>query len=73
MKISKNLAYLLGAFRDGCLTTQYTIKFKQKNRQWLSDVLLPISETEFGIKQKSIWEQKDRATRYYFAFKNKKL
>ena len=66
------MVYLLGALRDGCLTSQYTIKLKQRNRAWLEDVIVPILRNH-GIESVRIYVQTDSTTRYYVAVKNKKL
>jgi intein/homing endonuclease len=73
--MNKNIAYLLGAFCDGCLSTQYQIKFKQKNREWLEKVIIPIFNEEFGLSlgNKNVFIQEDVAKRYYLAFKNKNV
>jgi len=73
--MNKNVAYLLGAFCDGCLSTQHQIKFKQKNREWLEHVIIPIFNEEFklNLSSKNIFVQEDVAKRYYLAFKNKNV
>lgn len=67
--------YLAGAFRDGCLTVQYQIKIKQKCRAWLSDIIVPMLNEEFGLAltERAIYPQNDANERYYLAFKRKKV
>lgn len=33
--------YLVGALRDGCLSTEWTIVYVQKCKEWLTDVIIP--------------------------------
>lgn len=75
MELSEDLCYVLGALRDGCLTSQYSIKFKQKNREWLSEIIIPKLNSEFGLNldEGRIYEQNDVTTRYYIAFKSKRV
>ena len=66
--------YILGALRDGCLTTQWTIKIKQKNKEWLSHVLVPLFKQVFDRKIKNnIYIQEDYTTVWYLAFKDEKI
>ena len=75
MKLNQDLCYVLGALRDGCLTSQNTVKFKQKNKAWLSNVIIPKLNSVFGtsLAETQIYEQNDVTTRYYLAFKNKRV
>ena len=64
--------YLIGALRDGCLTTQNTIKFKQKNREWLSEILVPLFLEIFNRKIKNnIYDEKRKNDLWCLAFKDK--
>lgn len=66
--------YLVSALRDGCLTTQWTIKIKQKNREWLSDVLMPMFTEVFQRTfVNNIYLQKEKTTVWYIAFKDKEI
>lgn len=41
--------YLVGALRDGCLSTEWTIVFIQKCKEWLTDIIIPKFKSTFGI------------------------
>jgi hypothetical protein len=72
--IRPEIYYIIGALRDGCLTAQNTIKIKQKNKQWLSDVLVPLFKQVFDRDIKNnIYIQKDYATVWYLAFKDREI
>lgn len=74
MESKPEIYYLVGALRDGCLTSQWTIKIKQKDRRWLSDVLVPIIHETFGKQLKNnIYFQNDKYPVWYLAFKDKKI
>lgn len=69
--IRPEIYYIVGALRDGCLTTQWTIKIKQKNRKWLSAVLVPLFKHVFNRDIKNnIYIQKEYTTVWYLAFKD---
>ncbi|MBI2542675.1 MAG: hypothetical protein HYW24_00600 [Candidatus Aenigmarchaeota archaeon] len=64
--------YLLGALRDGCLSTEWTIVYVQQCKEWLTDVIIPKFKMAFGIdlsQHKLYWM--DGAWR--LKFKSKKI
>lgn len=66
--------YIIGALRDGCLTSQWTIKIKQKNKKWLSNVLIPLFIEIFERRFKNnIYFQNDGTSVWYLAFKDKEI
>ncbi|OGI14829.1 hypothetical protein A3K63_03915 [Candidatus Micrarchaeota archaeon RBG_16_49_10] len=71
--MTPEIFYLVGALRDGCLTTDWTVKYKQKNRDWLSNVILPMINRNFklGLTEKCIYLQEEKTTVWYIAFKKK--
>ncbi len=77
INLSENLTkpeiyYLVGALRDGCLTTQWTIKIKQKNRAWLSSVIIPLFKDIFNKEiRNNIYLQQEYSPVWYLAFKDK--
>ncbi len=72
--IKPEIYYILGSLRDGCLTSQWTIKIKQKNREWLSDVLVPLFKKVFDRDIKNnIYIQRGYTTVWYLAFKDEKI
>ena len=54
--LNPQLAYLLGALRDGSLpavyNNQYEVQFSQKNKEWLEKTIVPLIEKAFKIKAK---------------------
>lgn len=75
LKLTNDLCYLLGALRDGCITANNLIKFKQRNRGWLSKTILPKINVffELSLEETQIYKQQERTTRYYLAFKSKRV
>jgi len=73
--MNPEIFYLKGALRDGCLTTGFTIKFAQKYREWLKDVILPLINKNFDVKLKEncIYYQRKKWPFWYIAVSNKKL
>ncbi|UCG95379.1 MAG: LAGLIDADG family homing endonuclease [archaeon] len=70
--INSKIYYLIGVLKDGCLTTQWTIKIKQKNKEWLSDVIVPTFKQVFDKEIKNnIYLQKEYKPVWYLAFKDK--
>jgi len=70
-QINPKTYYLIGALRDGCLTTQKTIKFKQKNKEWLSETLVPLFFEIFERKIKNnIYDEKKQSVVWCLAFKD---
>jgi hypothetical protein len=70
-QLKPEIFYLIGALRDGCLSTEWTIVYVQKCKQWLTDVIIPLVDRLFGkqlSKNKLIWQ--DNVWR--LKFKNKK-
>ena len=66
--------YLVGALRDGCLTTQNTIKIKQKSREWLTKVLIPLFSEVFDRSfRNNVYFQKGKYPCWYLAFKDKRI
>lgn len=73
-QINPKIYYLVGALRDGCLTNQKTIKFKQKNKEWLSETLIPLFFEIFNRKIKNnIYNEKKQSVVWCLAFKDKKI
>lgn len=73
MNASPGICYLAGAFRDGCLSTQWQIKIKQKSKDYLLTKIIPILNQEFSLNlTKSVVHlQADANKRFYIAFKRK--
>ena len=67
--------YLKGALRDGCLTTQWNVKFVQKSREWLSEVVLPLLNKSFNqsFKENCIYFDSRKWPYWYITISNKKL
>lgn len=62
--------YLVGALKDGCLSTEWTVVYVQKCKEWLTSTIIPMINKIFGIDlsdNKLIWQ--DGAWR--IKFKNK--
>lgn len=76
-QVNPKIFYLIGALRDGCLTTGWTIKYKQKVRGWLSVIILPIINEIFklNLTEKCIYLQKEEGKTevWYLAFRNKRV
>lgn len=45
--ISEDMFYLVGALGDGCLSTEYTVVYIQKNKEWLSKTIIPLLNRNF--------------------------
>lgn len=39
--------YLVGALGDGCLSTEYTVVYIQKNKEWLTKTIIPLLNNIF--------------------------
>ena len=52
--MNDNVLYLIASLRDGSLDNRkfknYEIKIGQKDHRWLSDILKPIIESNFGVR-----------------------
>ncbi|WXG42912.1 MAG: hypothetical protein WED04_02330 [Promethearchaeati archaeon SRVP18_Atabeyarchaeia-1] len=69
-----SICYLAGTFRDGCISTQWQIKIKQKSRQYLLNKIIPIlnQESNLHLTERAVYLQADANRRFYVAFKRKK-
>ncbi|MBI2075830.1 MAG: hypothetical protein HYT72_01105 [Candidatus Aenigmarchaeota archaeon] len=67
--------YLIGALRDGCLTKDWTIKFSQKYKEWLSSTILPlfneVFETSYSLG--NIYPENKEKTTWSLSICNKKI
>jgi len=71
-RINSEIFYLVGALRDGCLSTEWTIVYIQKCKEWLTEVIIPKLNIVFDIKlteNKTRWQ--DGAWR--IKFKSKRI
>jgi hypothetical protein len=75
MNASPGICYLAGAFRDGCLSTQWQVKIKQKSEEYLLDVIMPLLNQEFNLNlnKSAVHLQTDANRRFYIAFKRKRV
>jgi intein-encoded DNA endonuclease-like protein len=52
--MNENVLYLIAALRDGSIDSRngknYEIKIGQKDQRWLSDIIKPIIESNFGVR-----------------------
>ena len=48
VKKDSEIFYLIGALRDGCLSTEWTIVYIQKCKEWLTSVIIPKLNDIFG-------------------------
>jgi hypothetical protein len=73
--MNPEIFYLIGALRDGCLTTGFTVKYAQRYREWLSNVILPLINKNFNLNltEKCIYYQSKKWPFWYIAVSNKKL
>jgi len=70
--MSSELFYLVGGLRDGCLSTEWTIVYVQKCKEWLTEVIIPKFKLAFGIdlsQHKLYWGY----GAWRLKFKNKKI
>jgi intein-encoded DNA endonuclease-like protein len=74
METTPGICYLAGAFRDGCISTQWQIKIKQKSRKYLLNKIIPTLNQEFDLDltERALYLQADANRRFYVAFKKKK-
>lgn len=50
-KLTPELCYILGAFRDGGMSShKYQIHISQKDRRWITDTINPLLEKTFALK-----------------------
>jgi len=48
--VDEDYAYILGALRDACVyLDEYELKFVQKSREWLEEVIKPRLQSVFNI------------------------
>lgn len=70
-KLNKNLAYLMGAFRDGSLSNfKFEIELSQKDKKWLT-LITQIIKKEFGLKAKI--KSRDKDSCYYMRIRSRAL
>jgi len=61
--LTEDLAYLMGAFRDGSISYPDKVSVSQKNKQWLQEIQ-KIIENNFGLKTK-IFGPREKDGCYY--------
>ncbi|MBI4983098.1 hypothetical protein HZC32_00435 [Candidatus Woesearchaeota archaeon] len=51
-KIGGEIYYLVGALGDGCLSTEWTVVYIQKCKEWLTEVIIPLLNKCFSKNYK---------------------